>query len=183
MPVPPYMSYAQPKPPPQARPKPKPAAPVAPVLNYQTSQIQGTNPFSAADYRLNTKTYSPYSGTDQSRSAFARAMMDSTKAQAQTGLENVGLDLQRKAQAARSKDVLEQRDTGLKRYTMGREREVTLKQQTAFRAQKMADLAAELERGKADARVNTITNMANFSLGLLGGAMPTAASMFNARRG
>jgi hypothetical protein len=183
MPVPPYNSYPKPTPPPQARPKPKPAAPVAPVLNYQTSQIQGTNPFSAADYRLNTKTYNPYSGTDQSRSAFARAMMDSTKAQSQTGLENVGLDLQRKAQAARSKDVLEQRDTGLKRYTLGRERNITLKQQNAFRAQKMADLAAELERGKQDARVNTITNMANFSLGLLGASMPTAASMYNARRG
>jgi hypothetical protein len=169
--------YPQPNKP---KPTPKPAAP---VLNYQTSQIQGASPFAAADYRLNTKTYNPYSGTDQSRSAFSRAMMDSTKAQAQTGLENVGLDLQRKAQAARSKDVLEQRDTGLKRYTMGREKDVTLRQQTAFRAQKMADLAAELERGKQDARVNTMTNIANFSLGLLGGAMPTAASMYNARRG
>lgn len=144
------------------------------------SGISTASPFGQADYRRTLAGKQAYRGPDQSRSAFARAMLDTNKTSIMEDMNDFQRGYRQKAEQARMQDVQSLRENALQNYALDEQKRVTTKRQDTFQAQKSADLEAYLDRARKDARAATIGNVAQL---LLQGAMlaaPTAGAMYRA---
>jgi hypothetical protein len=137
------------------------------------SGINTASPFTGSDYRRNMSGKQSYRGPDQSRSAFARGLLDTSNASMFSDMEDYRRGYQQKAEQARSQDVASIRQNQLQNYALDQQKAVTTKRQNVFRAQKSADLEAYLDRARKDARAATIGNVANL---LIQGAFLAAPS-------
>ena len=166
-----------------ARPKPTPKAPplgrTPSVLgannqafqfapehqgNNFGSKVQPANPFGGSESRMALQYQPHYTGADQSRSAFARALSDSARNEARTGLNDATQKYQQQGEQIRSGDTQSRREDALNRYTLEREKRYNLRAQDVRRNQGMADMAAYLDRAKKDARASTVGNIATMAV-------------------
>jgi|694.fasta_scaffold28193_7 hypothetical protein len=138
------------------------------------SGINTASPFSGADYRRNMAGKASYRGPDQSRSAFARGLLDTSNASMFSDMEDARRGYQQKAEQARAQDVASIRQNQLQNYALDQQKGVATKRQDTFQAQKAADLEAYLDRARKDARAATIGNVANL---LISGAFAAAPSV------
>jgi hypothetical protein len=141
------------------------------------SGINTASPFSGADYRRNMAGKQSYRGPDQSRSAFARGLLDTSNASMFGDMEDYRRGYQQKAEQARAQDVASIRQNKLQNYALDQQKSVTTKRQDTFQQQKAADLEAYLDRARKDASAATVGNVANLLIQGAMAAMPGAYSM------
>ncbi|NBU79453.1 MAG: hypothetical protein EBS50_10365 [Sphingomonadaceae bacterium] len=141
------------------------------------SGINTASPFTGADYRRNMAGKQSYRGPDQSRSAFARGLLDASNASMYSDMEDARRGYQQKAEQARAQDVASIRQNKLQNYALDQQRAVTTKRQDTFQSQKSADLDAYLDRARKDARAATIGNVANLLIQGAFAAVPSFGAM------
>jgi hypothetical protein len=147
--------------------------------NYGSGVGTGT-PFTGNDLRKATSVRPAYSGQDQSRSAFARALTDATKNETKNVFANADQEFRQKAEALRSRDVQSMRENRANRFGLQREKQVTMKKQDVGLQQNLADLEAYRIRGERDAKTQTIGNIAGLLTGMATSFLPGMGSMQNA---
>lgn len=152
--------------------------PTQPADNFG-SGIRTENPFSPGFVRQASTTPLAYQGTNQSRSAFARALSDQSASDIRNKFDLASQQYQQKAVEARAGDVQAQRANTVRQQGLAADKAVALRQQNTNYAQGRADLDAYLARAKQDYRVNTINNLVNgiIGMGLLSSALPSASTM------
>ena len=141
------------------------------------SGISTASPFGASDYRRNMSGKQSYRGADQSRSAFARGLLDTSNASTFSDMEDYRRGYQQKSEQARAQDVASIRQNQLQNYALDQQKSVATKRQDTFQSQKNADLEAYLGRARKDARAATIGNVANLIMQGAFAALPTASNM------
>lgn len=187
-----------------ARPKPTPKAPplgrTPSVLrandqafkfapehqgNNFGSKVQTGSPFGGSESRMALQYQPHYTGMDQSRSAFARALSDSARNEARAGFNDANQKYQQESEQIRSRDTQSRREDALNRYTLEREKRYNLRAQDVRRNQGMADMAAYLDRAKKDARANTVGNIATMAVtaAMLPYTMPVSGMVAAAKGG
>jgi hypothetical protein len=146
------------------------------------SRIRTESPFGEGLLRRTTTTPVAHRAPSNSRSAFARALSDQNTLDMRNAFSEQERDFRQKAEEARSRDVQSRRENQLSNYGLGREKEVTLKQQNTRREISRANLDAYMDRARKDYKVNKLSNIVNllFEGTLL--AAPTGAQMFRAWR-
>lgn len=142
------------------------------------SPIRTENPFKENFLRRASMAPIAHQGPSQSRSAFARALSDQTATDMRNTFEEQGREYRQKAEDARARDVQADRERQTARYGLGREKEVTLRQQNTRREIANADLDAYMQRARQDYKLNRMSNLVNMFLqgGLF--VMPTGTSMY-----
>jgi hypothetical protein len=148
------------------------------------SKVSTANPFSGSETRQALNVRPAYTGQDQSRSAFARALADSHRNETRQRFNDTARQFQQEAEQTRARDTLSRREDALNRYQMENEKRVGVRQQNIKHVEGMADLSAYLNRAKQDARANTIGNVATLAVtaALLPFSAP-ASAMYAAAKG
>lgn len=141
------------------------------------SGISTGSPFAPTDIRTASNVRQAYMGPDQSRSAFARALTDTSKAEIKNAFSGADREYRQKAEALRARDVQAQRENRSQRFAMQREKQVTMKKQDVGLQQNLADLEAYRIRGEKDARIQGINSIAGTILGVAAAATPTSGWM------
>jgi hypothetical protein len=141
------------------------------------SGINTASPFTGSDYRRNMSGKQSYRGPDQSRSAFARGLLDTSNASMFSDMEDYRRGYQQKAEQARSQDVASIRQNALQNYALDQQKTVATNRQDTFQSQKSADLEAYLDRARKDSRAATIGNVANLLIQGAFAAVPSAGAM------
>ena len=162
-------------------PKPKfkqPPMKQAPVTPGLTGTFGSSIPTAAPLTGSQTQQYSQfkpvfqpqgggYGASDQTRSAFARALSDSQTAATAGDVQTFNLENQRKAQQARAQDVQQQRQIGTDRFGMQRQTASAQADIRNRKAQGMADIATQLDIAKKNAKAQAMENAFNFTTGAL----------------
>lgn len=138
------------------------------------SGISTGSPFAPAQVRTAANVQQAYTGPDQSRSAFARALTDTSKAEIKNTFAGVDQKYRQKAEALRARDAQAVRENRAQRFGMQREKAVTLKKQDVGLQQNLADLEAYRIRGEKDSRIQGINTIAGTILGAAAAAAPTS---------
>lgn len=128
------------------------------------SAIDVLNPFNPGQIRASANVSPSYQGGNQSRSAFARAMADTTRTDIQNQYSEAGQEYQQKAQEARASDVASRRDNAVQRYGLERERAVRTKQQDTLLQQRLLDFENKRQIAIKDQRANTLSNIARAAM-------------------
>lgn len=128
------------------------------------SKAQTANPFGGSESRMALQYQPHYTGGDQSRSAFARALSDSARNEGRVQFNDAAIKYQQDNEQIRSGDTQSRREDALNRYALEREKRYNLHSQNVKRVQGMADLDAYLDRAKKDARANTVGNIATMAV-------------------
>lgn len=151
-----------------------------PANNYG-SMIRTENPFDQGFLRQAAATPTAYSGPNQSRSAFARALADESSSQTYNKFNLAGQKFQQEAIESRAKDVQSRRENTTKQQALDAEKAVALKQQNTNYEQQRKDIAAYIARSKQDYRTNTLNNYVSTFIGggLLLAALPGTSKMFS----
>lgn len=147
------------------------------------SQIRTEAPFKEGLLRRASMAPQVHRAPSPSRSAFARALSDQTAADMRNAFEQQSQEYRQKAEEARSRDVQSRRDNQLSKYGLGREKEVTLKQQDTRRSTNTADIDAYMDRVRQDHKVNKMSNMVDLFLQGSLFAAPTATQMWRTWKG
>ena len=128
------------------------------------SKVQTGNPFGGSESRMALQYQPHYTGMDQSRSAFARALSDSARNEGRAQFNDATRQYQQEGEQIRARDTQARREDALNRYSLEREKRYNLHAQNVRKAQGMADMAAYLDRAKKDARANTVGNIATMAV-------------------
>lgn len=152
------------------------AYPATPKNNFG-SGISTASPFSQGQVRTASKVQQAYTGPDQSRSAFARALTDTSKGEIKNAFADKDQEYRQKAETLRSRDTRAVRENQAQRYAMQQEKAVTLKKQDVGLRQNLADLEAYRIRGEKDSRNQGISNIAGAVLGVASMGLPGASAL------
>lgn len=128
------------------------------------SAISTRNPFSQSDVRRSAAITPAYSGPNQTRNAFARALVDRSRSDTRDTFSEAGREFRQKAEESRARDVASQRQSKLERYGLGSEKKLEFRRQDARRTTTMADLASDMEIARQNYRVNRARSFANMGL-------------------
>lgn len=145
--------------------------PKQPKDNYG-SNIRTESPFSAGLIRNVSQVPKAYSGPNESRSAFARALSDDASGQMRNQFDFDNVAYQQKAIQARAQDVQSRREDeiksrgmdtqlGVANTTLDTQKRVTKSQQDAAFKRSMANIDAYIKRSKDDFLANTIMGFAS----------------------
>lgn len=145
--------------------------PKQPKNNYG-SNIRTESPFSAGLIRSVSQVPTAYSGPNESRSAFARALSDDASGQIRNQFDLDNVDYQQKAIQARAQDVQSRREDeiksrgmdtqlGVANTTLDTQKRVTKSQQDAAFKRSMANIDAYIKRSKDDFLANTLMAFAS----------------------
>lgn len=128
------------------------------------SAIDVLNPFNPSQIRASSRMPGQYSGGNQSRAAFSRALADTNRTEIQNQFSQAGQQYQQKAQEARAQDVASRRDNANQRYGLAQEKMIRMKQQDTQLAQRLADFENKRQIAIKDQRANTLGNMARAAM-------------------
>lgn len=145
--------------------------PKQPADNFG-SNIRTESPFSAGLIRNVSRVPQAYGGTNQSRSAFARALSDDASNTIKNQMDIAGADYQTKAIGARANDVQNRREfevrqrgldtqLGVANETLATGRRMTTAKQDMAYQQSRKNIDAYMKRAKQDFLVNSLTGFAD----------------------
>jgi hypothetical protein len=135
-----------------------------PADNYG-SGIATDSPFTQSSMMQTAATPQAYTGKNQSRNVFSRALSDASRADINNQYAKAGQEYQQKGEEARSQDVQAQRKNAVDRYSMNQERIVTQRKQDVQLDQDLKNFENYRQQALKNSEVNTLTNMANTIIG------------------